>query len=108
MTGLVSLITVQRTKEIGIRKVLGASVTSIVGLLTRDFVKLVAIAVIISAPFAWWTMHNWLQGFAFRIDIKWWVFGLSAITALLVAFITVALQSVKAASSNPVKSIRNS
>jgi len=108
MTGLISLITVQRTKEVGIRKVLGASVVSIVGLLTRDFIKLVAIAVIISAPFAWWAMHDWLQGFAFRIDIKWWVFGLSAITALLVAFITVALQSVKAASSNPVKSIRNS
>jgi len=107
MTGLISLITVQRTKEIGIRKVLGASVGSIVGLLTGDFLKLVAIAVVVSTPLAWWAMHNWLQGFAFRIGIGWWVFGLSALAALVLAFLTVSIQSIRAALGNPVESIRN-
>ena len=107
MTGLISLITAQRTKEIGIRKILGASVSSIVTLLASDFLKLVAIAVTVSTPLAWWAMHTWLQNFAFHIPVQWWVFGLSAVAALLIALLTVSVQSIKASLSNPVESIRN-
>ena len=107
MLGLISLITVQRTKEIGIRKVLGASVSNIVGLLTGSFLKLIMIAIIIGTPIAWWAMHNWLQSFAYRIEITWWVFGLAAVVALGIAFLTVSIQAIRAAISNPVKSIRN-
>lgn len=107
MLGLISLITVQRTKEIGIRKVLGASVSNIVGLLTGSFLKLIMIAIVIGTPIAWWAMHNWLQSFAYRIEITWWVFGLAAAVALGIACLTVSIQAIRAAISNPVKSIRN-
>jgi len=104
--GLVTFIAEQRTKEIGIRKVLGASVNGIVQLLSKDFVKLVFIAFIISAPFAWWAMNKWLEDFAYRINISWWVFVLAAFIALAIALLTVSFQAIKAAIANPVKSLR--
>ena len=105
--GLVSLVTQQKTKEIGIRKVLGASVSSIVGLLSKDFVWLVLIALVIASPLSWWAMNKWLDGFAYRIDIEWWVFALAGLLAVLVALLTVSFQSVKAALMNPVESLRS-
>ena len=107
LLGLISLLTLQRTKEIGIRKVLGASVASITGLLSADFLKLVLLAVVIATPIAWLAMNKYLQNFAYRIDISWWVFVLTAFIALLIAFITVGFQSVKAAMANPVDSLRS-
>lgn len=104
--GLASYNVLHRTKEIGIRKVLGASVTNIVGLLSKDFLKLVAIAVIIAIPVTWWIMNNWLQNFAYRISIGWHVFALAGMVALAVALLTVASQAFKAATANPVRSIR--
>lgn len=103
--GLATFIAQQRMKEIGIRKTLGASVQSIVQLLSKDFLKLVMIAFIIAAPVAWWIMHHWLQDFAFRISISWWVFVVAGAAALLIALITVSFQSVKAALMNPLKSL---
>jgi putative ABC transport system permease protein len=105
--GLAAYTTVQRTKEIGIRKVLGASVSTIVGLIAKDFLILTLIAVIIASPIAWYFMNDWLQSFAYRININWWVFVLAGISALLIAFITVSLQSIKAAIANPVKSLKS-
>ncbi|MBD2699241.1 ABC transporter permease [Spirosoma sp. BT702] len=105
--GLVSLVTQQKTKEIGIRKVLGASVSSIVGLLSKDFVVLVLIALIIASPLAWWAMNKWLEGFAFKINIEWWMFALAGLLTVLVALLTVSFQSIKAALVNPVKSLRS-
>jgi len=105
--GLISLIAVQRTKEIGIRKVLGASVAGIAGMLSKDFIKLVLIAVLIASPLAWWVMHQWLQGFAYRIDVQWWLFAIAAVLAVLIAFITVSYQAVRAAMANPTKSLRS-
>ena len=107
LLGLISLMTVQRTKEIGIRKVLGATISSIVALLASDFIKLIALAVLISTPFAWWTMHNWLESFAYRINISWLIFVLSGSLAIVIALLTISFQSVKAALANPVKSLRN-
>jgi putative ABC transport system permease protein len=105
--GLAVFSTRQRVKEIGIRKVLGAGVLNIVGLISSDFLKLVIIAVIISSPLAWYAMSKWLQDFAYRINIQWWVFVLAGGMAVIIAFITVGYQSVKAALSNPVKSLRS-
>jgi putative ABC transport system permease protein len=96
----------QRIKEIGVRKVLGASVSSIVTLLSKDFIKLVAIAVIIASPIAWLVMHKWLQSFAYRINISWVVFLITTIVALLIALITISFQAIRAAIANPVKSLR--
>jgi len=105
--GLISLIAVQRTKEIGIRKVLGASVVGITAMLSKDFIKLILISVVVASPIAWWIMSKWLQGFAYRIEIQWWLFVIAAGLAVLIAFITVSYQAVKAAMANPVKSLRN-
>jgi putative ABC transport system permease protein len=107
LLGLISLLTMQRTKEIGIRKVLGASVANITSLLTVDFLKLILVAVVIASPIAWYAMSKYLQNFAYRIDINWWVFIVSALSALLITFITVGYQSVKAAVANPVKALRS-
>jgi putative ABC transport system permease protein len=96
-----------RTKEVGIRKVLGASVPGVVVLLSKDFLKLVLIAILLAWPLAWWATSRWLAGFAYRIDLSWWVFALSGVLAVLVAFLTVSFQAIKAAMVNPVKSLRN-
>jgi putative ABC transport system permease protein len=104
--GLVTYAAEQRTKEIGIRKVLGASVGGIVAMLSKDFARLVLIASIIAFPVAWWIMHNWLESFAYRTDISWWIFVAAAIVAVLIAMITVSVQAIKAAIANPIKSLR--
>ncbi len=102
-----SLYTVRkRIKEIGVRKVLGASVMNIVMLLSRDMLKLVLIANIIAFPVAWWAMNNWLNDFAFRIDIGWWAFAAALLIALAIAMGTLSFQAVRAELSNPVKSLR--
>ena len=104
----IALITIQqRTKEIGIRKVLGASVFSIVTLLSKDFLILVLVAIIIASPLVWWAMNKWLQDFAYKIDIAWWVFAVAGLLAVGIALLTVSFQSVKAALMNPVKSLRS-
>ena len=96
----------QKTKEIGIRKVLGASVTGIVRMLSKEFLMLVLIASVIALPVAWWMMHKWLMDFEYRINIGWWVFVVAGVTALLIALLTISFQSIKAAVANPVKSLR--
>ena len=96
----------QRIKEIGVRKVLGASVTGIVTLLSKDFLKLVGISIVIASPAAWWIMNKWLQDFAYRTNISWTVFVITTITALLIALITISFQAIRAAIVNPVKSLR--
>ncbi|RAK02818.1 putative ABC transport system permease protein [Larkinella arboricola] len=105
--GLVSLMVVQRTKEIGVRKVLGASVASIVALLSKDFIKLVVIALVIASPMAGYAMKQWLNDFAYKISIEWWMFALAGGLAVVVALLTVSFQSVKAALANPVTSLRS-
>ncbi|HLW49358.1 MAG TPA: FtsX-like permease family protein, partial [Sphingobacteriaceae bacterium] len=105
--GLTTYMVEQRTKEIGIRKVLGASVSGIVSMLSRDFVKLVLIAIVIATPLAWWAMSKWLQDFAYRIDIQWWMLALAGLFAVLIALITVGWQAIRAALANPVESLRD-
>ena len=104
--GLAAFAAEQRTKEIGIRKVLGASVLNIMGLLSKNFVVMVLIASLIAFPVAWWAMNKWLDDFPYRVNIGWWVFAVAVVAALLVALITVSFQSIKAATTNPVKSLR--
>lgn len=104
--GLATFTTIQRTKEIGVRKVLGASVLSIVSLLSKDFVKLVGIAIVIASPLAWYGMNRWLSDFAYKVDIEWWVFLLAGVLAVSIALLTVSFQSIKAALINPVKSLK--
>lgn len=104
--GLISFAAQQRIKEIGIRKVLGASVPNIVGMLTKDFILMVMIAIAIASPLAWWGIHKWLQEFAFRIDIGWQVFFIAGLGAIAIALVTLSFQAIKAAISNPVKSLR--
>jgi putative ABC transport system permease protein len=104
--GLATLVVVRRTKEIGIRKVLGADVRGLVLLVSRDFVVLVAVASLLAFPLAWWALKKWLEDFAYRVSIPWWVFPASAGVALFIALITVSVQAVKAAVANPVHSLR--
>lgn len=105
--GLATFTAAQRVKEIGIRKVLGADVTGLVTLLSKDFLKLVGIAFLVAAPVAWWAMSRWLQDFAYRITMSWWIFAGAAFLSLLVALLTIGSQAVKAAMANPVKSLRS-
>ena len=104
--GLMAFTAEKRLKEIVIRKVLGASVPHIVGLVSKDFLKLVLLAILIATPVAWYGMKTWLQDFAYRIEIQWWVFVLAGMAALVIAFITLSFQSIRAALKNPVKSLR--
>jgi putative ABC transport system permease protein len=104
--GLAAYAAEQRTREIGVRKVLGATVTNIVTLLSKDFLGLVAISAAIALPLSWWFMHRWLQGFAYRISIGWQVFGLAALLVTLIALLTVSLQAIKAAMANPARSLK--
>ncbi|MCF0059239.1 ABC transporter permease [Dyadobacter sp. CY356] len=104
--GLAIFSAEQRTKEIGIRKVLGASVMSIIGLLSKEFLLLVLFAILLATPLAWYGMNRWLQDFAYRVEIQWWIFAVSGFLALAVALLTVSYQSIKAALMNPVKSLR--
>ena len=107
LLGLVMFTINTRTKEIGIRKILGASVTNIVSILSTDFVKLVCIAFLIAAPLAWWGVYKWLQDYAYKTPMSWWVFVLAGFGMLLIALITLSLQTIKAAMANPVKSLRS-
>jgi putative ABC transport system permease protein len=107
LLGLSAFAISQRIKEIGVRKVLGASTGSIVSLLSRDFLKLVAFAALIAFPIAWYTMHNWLRDFAYRISIQWWVFLVAGFLAAGVALVTIGFQAIRAALANPVKSLRS-
>ncbi|HET6256733.1 MAG TPA: ABC transporter permease [Puia sp.] len=105
--GLAAFSAEKRTKEISIRKVLGASNKGIVGLLSEDFVKLVVIAFVIATPLAWWAMHLWLQSFIYKVDIQWWMFAVAGISAMAIALLTVGFQAIKAAVANPVKGLRS-
>jgi putative ABC transport system permease protein len=107
MFGLISLFAKQRVKEIGIRKVLGAQVSQIVLLLSKDFAKLIVIACVIAFPIALYAMHSWLQSFANRINIEWWMFAIAGAFALLIAMFTVGFQAIKAAIANPVNALRS-
>jgi putative ABC transport system permease protein len=104
--GLATYMAEQRTKEIGVRKVLGATVNNIVMMLSRDFLMLIVIASLIAFPVAWWAMYKWLQDFEYRIEVGWWIFVFSGFVAVLVALFTVSFQAVRAAVSNPIKSLR--
>lgn len=106
LIGLVTLTAYQRTKEIGIRKVLGSSVSGIILLLSKDYLKLISLAILISIPIAWWAMNKWLENFAYRIEIEWWMFLLTGIVTILIALLAVSYRAIKAAIANPVKSLR--
>jgi putative ABC transport system permease protein len=105
--GLASFVAEQRKKEIGVRKVLGASVHGITALLSKDFLKLVFISCLIAFPVAWWIMNNWLQNYDYRTDLSWWIFAAAGVGALLITLLTVSFQAIKAAVANPVKSLRS-
>ncbi len=107
LLGLAAYTAQVRTREIGVRKVLGASVSGITTMLSMDFLKLVLIAIVIASPLAWYAMNKWLQDFAYRIDIQWWVFVVAGLLAVLIAFATISYQAIKAALMNPVKSLRS-
>lgn len=104
--GLITFVVVRKTKEIGIRKVLGASIKAIVLLLSKDSFKLVSVALLIASPVAWYFMNRWLQDFAYRINVSWWIFLLAGVIAVLIALVTISFQAIKAAVANPVKSLR--
>lgn len=106
LLGLATYSAMQRTKEIGIRKVLGAEAGSIVRLLSKDFIKLVLIAMVIATPFSWYAMNNWLEVYAYKVTISWWVFAIASIIAITIAILTVSFHAIKAAVANPVKSLR--
>lgn len=105
--GLATLTAYQRTKEIGIRKVLGSSVSDVVVLLSKDYLKLIGLAILIAIPMAWWGMNKWLEDFAYRIEIKWWMFLLTGIATIVIALLTVSYRAIKAAIANPVESLRD-
>ncbi|GAB4031717.1 ABC transporter permease [Spirosoma gilvum] len=105
--GLATFMAEQRTKEIGVRKVLGASVGSVVALISKDFLKLVLIAILIASPLGWYAMRQWLQGFAYKVDIEWWMFVSAGLVAVGIALLTISFQSIKAALVNPIKSLRS-
>ena len=105
--GLAMFTAQRRMKEIGVRKVLGASIAGIVGLLSKEFMALVILSLVIASPLAYFFMDKWLQNFAYRIDIQWTVFALAGVVAVTVAFLTVSFQSIRAALANPVKSLRS-
>ncbi len=105
--GLAAFTAVQRRKEIGVRKVLGATVSEIVALLSKDFLKLVILSLVLASPIAWYFMSNWLNDFAYRINLSIWIFLLAGSMALLIAFITISFQSIRAAIANPVTSLRS-
>ncbi|MEP6950590.1 MAG: FtsX-like permease family protein, partial [Ginsengibacter sp.] len=104
--GLASFMAVQRIKEVGIRKVLGASAGSIVYLFSKEFIVLIAIAFAIATPIAWYYMHQWLQDYPYRIDMSWWLFMIGGVASIVIALATVSFQAIKAAMANPVKSLR--
>ena len=104
--GLAAFSARQRVKEIGIRKVLGAGVADIAKLLSKDFIILVIIAIVIASPIAWYAMNKWLQNFAYKTEISWWVFIAAGLLAIIIAVATVSFQAIKAAMANPVKSLR--
>ena len=107
LLGLIAYTIEQRTKEIGIRKVLGASVGGIIRLLAKDYLKLVAIAFVIAIPFSWYFMNGWLNDFAYRIELQWWMFVVAGVATVLIAFATIGVQSAKAALANPVEAIKS-
>jgi ABC-type antimicrobial peptide transport system permease subunit len=107
LLGLVVFMANQRTKEIGIRKVLGASVMQIVTLLSKDFIRLVALAFVIAVPVAWWTMNKWLENFAYHTGLSWWIFVISGIVMLAVALIILCIRAGRAAMANPVEALRS-
>jgi ABC-type antimicrobial peptide transport system permease subunit len=104
--GLASFMAVQRIKEVGIRKVLGATAGNIVYLFSKEFITLIAIAFAIATPIAWYYMHQWLQDYAYRISVNWWVFAAGGLVAIIIALATISFQAIKAAMANPVKSLR--
>jgi putative ABC transport system permease protein len=104
--GLAAYTAEKRSKEIGIRKILGASIQGIAGLLSKDFLLLVCISCLIAFPIAWWLMHNWLENYKYRIQISWWIFICAGLLAVLIALFTVSFQAIKAAVTNPVKNLR--
>jgi putative ABC transport system permease protein len=107
LLGLATYTAQVRVREIGVRKVLGASVANITSMLSMDFLKLVMIAIIIATPAAWYLMNKWLQDFAYRINIQWWMFAVAGVLAIIIAFATISYQAIKAALMNPVKSLRS-
>jgi ABC-type antimicrobial peptide transport system permease subunit len=104
--GLAAYTAERRTKEIGIRKVLGASVAGLTGLLSKDFLQLVVLSCLIAFPVAWWVLSNWLQNYEYRVNIHWWVFAAAGVLSVLIALFTVSFQAIKAALANPAKSLR--
>lgn len=105
--GLATLTAFQRTKEIGIRKVLGATVSGIITMLSKDFIQLICLAFLIASPIAWWGMNKWLEDFIYRVDIEWWMFAVAGLSTVCIALLTVSFQAIKAAIANPVDSLRN-
>lgn len=105
--GLATYMAENRIKEIGVRKVLGASITNITTLLSKDFLKLVIVSIVIASPVAWWVMNKWLESYPYRINIKWWVFAIAGLLSTIIAIVTVSFQAIKAAIANPVKSLRS-